>query len=77
MPSPSDGEDRELCERALRMAYRDCESLMDCFVGLRFASTRFDDELERRATETLAACRSILELIERMQAHLGLSGSIT
>ncbi len=75
MPCLSDDEHRELGGRALRMAYNDCESLMGCFVGLRFGAAGFDDELVRIATEGLEACRPILELLERMQAHLGLPPS--
>ena len=59
MPSLSDGEDRQLCERAMRMAYRDGESLMGCIAGLRFATMGYDDDLERVAAEALKACQPI------------------
>ena len=74
MPSLSDDEQRELYAQAFSMAYSECESLMDCLVGLRFAAQGYnDDEVAQIATDGLAACRPIHEVLERMKAHLGLS----
>ena len=74
MHSQSDDKQRELYARAIRMAYSDCETLMDSLVGLGFAAEAYnDDEVAQIATEGLNACRPILEDLERMKAHLGLS----
>ena len=74
MSSPSDGEARELCEQALRMAYHDCESLMNCFVGLAYeAHACNDDEVAQIAREGLNACQPIREVLGRLRVHLSLS----
>ena len=67
MHSLSDDEQRELYAQAFRMAYRDCGSLMDCLVGLRFVAHGCnDDEVAQIATDGLAACLPILEVLERL-----------
>ena len=70
-----DDERRDLCEQAVRMAYRDWKSLMNCFAGLRFEAHGCDDELAQIATEGLEVCRHLLECLERVHAHLGLTPS--
>ena len=54
------------------MVYRDWEDVMSSLAGLRFGIYGFDDEMEKLATEGLGACRPMLNVLERMHAHLGL-----
>ncbi len=66
MPSLGDDEQSELYAHAFRMAYSECRSLMDCLVGVRIAAQGCnDDEVVQIATDGLAACQPILELLER------------